>query len=154
MATPKRAIPPGIRNPSRRQISNKNIGDRVIFTHYSTETSNQNFFRIRCIVKPGGGVPLHYHRNSCEHFKTLKGVLTVINGDKTLSLKEGEDALVPVNTNHLFRNDSSEDCEFEGTVGWNNCLKTFTNKSRPLWNAVSIQRSCSASSNLCTYCMG
>ena len=117
MTKPERAVPPGIRDPLRREISNKDIGDRVTFTQYSTETPNQDFFRIRCIVKPGGGVPLHYHRNSSEHFKTLKGVLTIINGDKTLKLKEGEDALIPVNTNHLFRNDSGEDCAFEGTVG-------------------------------------
>lgn len=42
-----------------------------------------------------------------------------MNGSQVLRLKEGEEALVPVNTNHLFRNDSEEeDVEFEGTARW------------------------------------
>jgi hypothetical protein len=35
-------------------------------------------------------------------------------------LKEGEETLIPVNTDHLFRNDSEEECEFDGTVSERN----------------------------------
>jgi mannose-6-phosphate isomerase-like protein (cupin superfamily) len=115
MSSP-RLTPPGIRNPTRRTISNKSIGDSVTFIQYSTESTSQNVLKIRCIVKPGGGVPLHYHRHCTEQFKVLRGVLTAVNGREVLTLKAGKEALVPVMTDHLFRNDTKEECEFEGTV--------------------------------------
>jgi mannose-6-phosphate isomerase-like protein (cupin superfamily) len=116
MTNPNRSIPPGIRDAARRVVTNQAIGDKVTYTQYSTETSDGRSFKIRCIVKPGGGVPLHYHRNCTEHFRVLRGVLTAVNGRSTLALKEGEETLIPANTDHLFRNDSEEECEFEGTV--------------------------------------
>lgn len=118
MAKPNhnRSIPPSVRNPARRFVTNKAIGDKVTYTQYSTETSDGNFFKIRCVVKPGGGVPLHYHRNCTEHFKVLRGIMTAVRGEETLSLGVDEEALIPVGTDHLFRNDSEEECEFDGTV--------------------------------------
>lgn len=116
MSAPIRAIPPGIRSPARRKITNKAIGDEVTFILYSTESPQQSVFKVRCIVKPGGGVPLHYHRNCSEHFKVLKGVLTAVNGSAVLKLGVGEETLIPVMTDHLFRNDTEGECEFEGTV--------------------------------------
>ena len=116
MADTVRSVPPGIRTPARRVITNKAIGDRVNFSTYSTETSNEDHFTIRCVVQPGGGVPLHYHRNMVESFKVLKGVLTVNRGPDVLRLKVGEDASVPIGVVHAFGNRGEEECEFEATA--------------------------------------
>lgn len=116
MADTVRSVPPGIRTPSRRVITNKAIGDRVTFTTYSTETSDEDHFTIRCVVQPGGGVPLHYHRNMVESFKVLKGVLTVNRGQEVLRLNVGEEASVPIGVVHAFGNRGGEECEFEGTA--------------------------------------
>ena len=113
---PNRAIPPGIRDPARRVVSTRDIGDRVTYTLYSTETPEGDHFKIRCVVLPGGGVPLHYHRNTKEKFEVLRGVLTAVNGSDVLSLGVGESTEVPVGVDHLFRNDSESEAEFEGTV--------------------------------------
>lgn len=166
MTFPERAIPPGIRRPLSRVISNNMIGDKVSFTLYSTETPEQNYFKIRCVVKPGGGVPLHYHRHCSEHFRVLRGVMTAVKGREVLSLSEGEEALIPVMTDHLFRNDSAADCEFEGTVShllilfelrhdmqFGTAVPPTANVNthhRQLWSQVLIRRSCWGSSRVYT----
>jgi mannose-6-phosphate isomerase-like protein (cupin superfamily) len=63
--------------------------DQGIFEKYGAET-NGEYTRCRVTVKPGGGVPLHYHAAFTETFWPVKGTLGIVLGNKTLHLKPGD----------------------------------------------------------------
>jgi len=50
-------LPPGIRDPARRALTNSGIKDRVTIEKYGAET-NGEYSLIRCWTFPGGGTPL------------------------------------------------------------------------------------------------
>ena len=110
-----KGLPPGMRDPARRLVTNKVMQDQGIFEKYGAET-NGEYTRCRVTVKPGGGVPLHYHRTFTERFEPVKGTLGLVLGSETLHLKPGEIGTVPLNTIHRFFNDSDEDIEYVAEV--------------------------------------
>ena len=106
-----RGLPPGMRDEARRVVTNKVMQDRGVFEKYGAET-NGEYTRCRVTVKPGGGVPLHYHAAFTESFESVKGTLGIVLGKETLPLKPGESRTVPRNTVHRFFNDGHEDVDF------------------------------------------
>jgi mannose-6-phosphate isomerase-like protein (cupin superfamily) len=106
--------PPGVRDESRRTLTNKVVKDIVFFEKYGSET-NGECTRVRVQVKPQGGTPIHYHRSYAEQFFPTQGILGVVLGTQTLNLPPGESAIVPIGTYHRFFNPSTtEDCSFVG----------------------------------------
>jgi hypothetical protein len=51
-------LPPGLRDPSRRNIHNAMVRDKIIIDKYGYET-NGEYTEIRVQVALGGGSPLH-----------------------------------------------------------------------------------------------
>ena len=60
---PHRNITPGIKDESRRTISNDNTGEVVTWRTYGYETEGKEA-NLLIVCKPGDGPPLHYH-TSC-----------------------------------------------------------------------------------------
>jgi len=114
MASSNPVGPPGVRDESRRTLSNKIVKDLVFFEKYGAET-NGEYTRVRVQVKPQGGTPMHYHRSYSEYFSPTQGILGVVVGSRTLNMTPGESAEVPMGTYHRFFNPSmTEDCSFVG----------------------------------------
>jgi mannose-6-phosphate isomerase-like protein (cupin superfamily) len=106
-----KGLPPGMRDPACRLVTNKVLQDQAIFEKYGAET-NGEYTRCRVTAKPGGGGPLHYHLALAETFWPVKGTRGVMRGNETLHLKPGDTITVPLNTVHRFFNDGNEDIEF------------------------------------------
>ena len=108
----ERALPPGVRNPERRNISNVALNDYMTIEKYSCET-NGEYTRLSGGVRVGGGNPLHYHTSYTETFIPLDGDFGVEIGGVTTILKPGEQATVPIGVSHRFFNPSEEkECKF------------------------------------------
>ncbi|KAH6680552.1 hypothetical protein B0J14DRAFT_557900 [Halenospora varia] len=108
-------LPPGLRDPGRRNLTNPLIKDRITIEKYGHET-NGEYTLITASVLPGGGTPLHYHNTYEEHLTPVKGTLGIVLGTETKMFKEGETAVVPKGTLHRFFNDSEEEVVFSGKV--------------------------------------
>ena len=52
-----KSLPPGMRDPSRRVLTNSGVKDKVTVEKYGTET-NGEYTLIRCWTYPGGGTPI------------------------------------------------------------------------------------------------
>src|SRR5271156_2669876 len=81
-----KGLAPGMCDPACRFVYNKVMQDQGIIEKYGVET-NGKYTRCRVTVKPGGGVPLHYHAAFTETFWPVKGTLGIVLGNKTLHLK-------------------------------------------------------------------
>ncbi|KPI43565.1 uncharacterized protein AB675_7030 [Cyphellophora attinorum] len=116
MATkPSRTIPPGVRDPSRRWISNKVMQDRIQILKYGYETTGAKTEAVLW-CKPGGGPPLHYHLAYSERFTARTGNLIVyVDGTKHV-LTPGESATVKQGQVHRFTAEGDEEIEFSGEV--------------------------------------
>jgi mannose-6-phosphate isomerase-like protein (cupin superfamily) len=113
---PHTPTPPGIRDHSRRTLSNPKIKDKVFIEKYGAET-NGEYTLIRCTVSPGGGTPLHYHGSYQEQLTAKEGILGVVVGEETKTFQPGETAVVEIGTKHRFFNPSADkDIEFVGKV--------------------------------------
>lgn len=110
-----RTIPPGIKDPARRTITNKLSGEIITFHKYGYETGGKSS-EATLICKPGGGPPLHYHTTYAEKFIAVKQPVQVNLGGKNIVIQPGEAADVPIGTPHRFYNDTEVDVEFEGHV--------------------------------------
>lgn len=96
----------------------------------SSAQTNGAYTHFEVSLTPGGGNPLHYHTRFTEEFTAVKGNLGLQLGKKTLYLKPGERALVPVYSHHRFFNNSAETIIFrvkltKGQPGFENFLKTM-----------------------------
>ena len=103
----KIADPPGVRDASRRLLTNPILKDEVTIEKYGAETGGE-YTRLQVKVAPGGGTPIHLHSTYTERFISKDGTLTVVLGEETHQLKDGAEALVPVRTLHQFRNDNED----------------------------------------------
>jgi mannose-6-phosphate isomerase-like protein (cupin superfamily) len=122
MTTPKRdrAIPPGVLDEKRRTITNQNTGEDITFQTYGYESGGKEAAAL-LVCKPGGGPPIHYHTTYAERFEAVEGEVGVLLGKdlsslKTIHLKPGEGADIPIGTVHRFFNDGNEDVTFRGYV--------------------------------------
>ncbi|KAH7342750.1 RmlC-like cupin domain-containing protein [Rhexocercosporidium sp. MPI-PUGE-AT-0058] len=109
-------LPAGMRNPSRRTLTNHVVKDHAYFEKYGAET-NGAYTQVRVTVAPGGGTPLHYHGSYEEHLTCTNGLLSCVVGKKTLTFTPGETAVIPIGTRHRFFNASETgDLKFVGKV--------------------------------------
>ncbi|EXJ77059.1 hypothetical protein A1O3_10217 [Capronia epimyces CBS 606.96] len=111
-----RTVPPGVLDPARRTIINKNTGEIVTWNKYGYETAGEaGMATATCL--PGGGPPLHYHTSYSERFQPVDGELGVILGDSgPRHLMPGEGADVPIGVPHRFFNDSDKEVVFKAWV--------------------------------------
>lgn len=68
-----------------------------------TDTSGR-FSLIEATVPPGGGPPLHIHKNEDEIFYVLHGELDVTAGQDRYKARSGDLVFIPKNVPHCFRN--------------------------------------------------
>jgi mannose-6-phosphate isomerase-like protein (cupin superfamily) len=94
MAANAPILPPGMRSPPRRTLTNPLIKDKVIFEKYGIETGGE-YTQVRVTVSPGGGTPLHYHTSYEEHMVPQRGTLGVVIGEESKRFEVGEKAVVP-----------------------------------------------------------
>lgn len=82
-------------------------GDHYTFL-VTGEESHGAFFTMEAIVPPGGGPPMHIHRNEQETFYVLEGQCTFGLEDETVVAGPGDVVNVPIGVKHFFRNDGVE----------------------------------------------
>lgn len=59
------SLAPGMRDPSRRTITNSAIKDTIVFEKYGAETSGA-YTLVTCTVASGGGNPLRKHSQAAS----------------------------------------------------------------------------------------
>lgn len=109
-----------------RKIINPIIKDEVTFVHISSET-NGEFSELQVKLMPGGGTPIHYHRNFDEQFIVHQGELTLRLRHQSIKLKPGEQFIVKKGKSHQFMNTSNHPVHFTtiikpGHEGFENAL--------------------------------
>ncbi len=62
------------------------------------------YFAMEAVVPPGGGPPLHIHRNEDETFYVVEGECDFRLGDETLTAGPGDFVNVPRGSVHAFHN--------------------------------------------------
>lgn len=82
-------------------------GDLYTFLVTGAE-SGGSYFAMEAVVPPGGGPPVHIHRNENETFYVLEGHCTFRLGDKVVVAGPGDFVNIPIGTRHCFRNESAE----------------------------------------------
>src|SRR5947208_7171230 len=82
-------------------------GDLYTFLVTGAESGGA-YFAMEAVVPPGGGPPLHIHRNENETFYVLEGHCTFHLGEKVVVAGPGDFVNIPIGTLHFFRNDSAE----------------------------------------------
>ena len=82
-------------------------GDLYTFLVTGAESAG-SYFAMEAVVPPGGGPPLHIHRNESETFYVLAGHCTFCLDDKVFVAGAGDFVNIPIGTRHFFRNDSVE----------------------------------------------
>lgn len=99
----------------RRTIINPVIKDEVTFTQTASGTNG----RTTCLLvklQPGGGTPMHYHRNFEETFIVVQGQLTLELKHMKLVLTEGQEYTVPKREAHRFVNESGSEVQFTTVI--------------------------------------
>ncbi|WP_341840470.1 cupin domain-containing protein [Chitinophaga caseinilytica] len=108
-------------------IVNPIIKDQVTFTETSASTGGR-ISRLEVTLMPGGGTPMHYHRNFSETFVVSEGVLTVTMNDRFVRLAPGGHFTVEKGVSHRFSNETNEPVLFTtivepGSTGFENALR-------------------------------
>lgn len=94
-----------------RTIVNPVIKDEITFTQTSAGTNG----RTTCLLvklMPGGGPPMHYHKDFEECFIVLDGELTLELKSMKLLLKPGQEYTVEKHVPHRFLNESDKEVNF------------------------------------------
>lgn len=87
-----------------RTLYNPVIKDTTTFIHLAAETGNA-YTEVEVTLMPGGGTPLHYHKQYAETFQVSDGELTITLGNKsTIVLKAGMRYTVERGVHHRFFN--------------------------------------------------
>jgi len=107
-------------------IVNPILKDEVTFTQRATQTGGR-ITTLYVKLMPGGGPPMHRHRDFEETFIVLKGELTITLRGSTLRLHAGDEFTVKKNQAHRFSNTSEQPVEFStvirpGSTGFENAL--------------------------------
>lgn len=108
-------LPAGLKDPSRRTITNPTLKDSVHFLAYAAETSGA-YFRIRVTLAPHGGTPPHRHASYTETFHALASPLPILCGDGEIVLAPGQSRTIRRGEMHRFWNPGEEVVVFEVTV--------------------------------------
>ena len=78
---------------------------------YDTIEAGKHFQVKRLHVKPGAKLSLQMHHKRAEHWVVVSGTATAINGEETLTLKEGNSTYIPIGTTHCLENQTKEKLE-------------------------------------------
>lgn len=70
-----------------------------------------SIIRLNISFKPGAKLSLQKHQERAEHWVIIKGVATIINGDKKLTLIKNESTYIPIDTIHSLENEKKENLE-------------------------------------------
>jgi len=110
-----------------KTITNPIIKDQVTFVQTAAST-NGRVTTLQVRLMPGGGTPLHYHRNFSETFVVIEGILTIVLENKTILLSAGQKITVDKGQSHRFANRSSLPVVFTtiilpGSEGFENALR-------------------------------
>ena len=78
---------------------------------YDVVDSGDRFKVKRILVKPGASLSLQKHAHRDEHWVVVCGIAKVLNGDKTLYLKENDSTYIPRSTVHRLTNPGADPLE-------------------------------------------
>lgn len=81
-------------------------GERCLIRVPAADT-NGVYSLIEIVSEPGGGTPLHVHRNEDEHLLILEGTGRFAVGDKVFDAEAGTMVTLPRNIPHAWGNRSS-----------------------------------------------
>ena len=107
-------------------IVNPVLKDEVTFVQRAIQTGGSNT-TLHVRLMPGGGPPMHRHRDFDETFILKEGELTVTLRGSAMILMPGDQFTVKKNQAHRFSNDSDKPVVFNtviqpGSVGFENAL--------------------------------
>lgn len=98
---PRQAPPQETQDTSEERIWI--VGDTMTLKATGVETDGR-LLVIENLTAPGGGPPLHVHRNEDESFYVLEGEFEIVSGERTIHAGAGSFAFVPRGTPHRFQN--------------------------------------------------
>jgi len=75
---------------------------------YDSIEMGENFQVKKLHVNPGAQLSLQMHHKRAEHWVVVSGTATVINGEKVLTLKEGDSTYISIGTTHGLENKTNE----------------------------------------------
>ena len=78
---------------------------------FETIAKNESFHAKILHVFVGGRLSLQSHRHRSEHWVVIKGVATVVRGDKEFQLQANESTYINVGDMHQLRNDGLDELE-------------------------------------------
>jgi mannose-1-phosphate guanylyltransferase/mannose-6-phosphate isomerase len=78
---------------------------------YDSIEAGKHFQVKRLHVNPGAKLSLQMHHKRAEHWVVICGVATAINGDETLTLKEGDSTFIPIGVIHSLENQDNTPLE-------------------------------------------
>lgn len=99
----------------KETIINPVIKDQVTFMQ-TAAASQGRITTLQVSLMPGGGTPMHYHKNFTETFVVIEGILTLKLNSSTIHLFPGEKYTVEIGQVHGFANGSSEPVVFTTVV--------------------------------------
>ena len=105
-------------------------GDHYTFL-VTGEESGGAYFAMEALVPPGGGPPLHIHRNEEETFYVLEGEMEFRLGEDTITAGAGDFVNVPRGTVHRFENTGTKTARL---------LLTFTPAGIEHWFEETLER--------------
>lgn len=78
---------------------------------FETIARGETFHAKILHVDPGGRLSLQSHQHRSEHWVMVKGLATVVRGDKELTLKPNESVYIHVGEKHQLRNEGADELE-------------------------------------------
>lgn len=79
---------------------------------YEVLVENADSHQVKKItVFPGASLSLQSHQHRSEHWVVVKGIADVINGEKSLKLRENESTYIPAKALHRLSNPGKENLE-------------------------------------------
>jgi quercetin dioxygenase-like cupin family protein len=94
------------------RLENPITGEVLVFHRTSAETDGESVL-VETIVRPRGFVAAaHVHPYQAERFEVLAGLLGIRVGEKELTAKPGDVAVVPPGTPHRFWNAGETETRF------------------------------------------
>ncbi|MFT3704820.1 MAG: cupin domain-containing protein [Agriterribacter sp.] len=88
-----------------KTITNPVVNDQVTFTQTAKETGGR-ITALLVTLMPGGGTPMHYHKQFAESFAVVEGELTIWLNKEKMVLRQGHKYTVEKNVMHRFCNTS------------------------------------------------
>ncbi len=78
---------------------------------YDSIETGDSFQVKRLHIKIGAKLSLQRHSQRAEHWVVVKGIASVVNGDKSFTLQKGQSTYIPIGVKHSLANEEKEDLE-------------------------------------------